>query len=152
MTLLDYAKQFHNFDIFLVLIDDAGYTDEDIMNKFDVSKQRIYDARKRITPILKAIETIEGKKDMRNSDVQLIIDAFMNAFGTTKATAYDRYAAKRLHVKYEAKNIVLLINAVASLADEQYYPTINSVSQLENKLPQVVGFVGRHSTNKVIEL
>lgn len=152
MTLLEYVKQYHNIDLFLVLVDDAGYTDDEIMVKYNVSKQRIYDARKRVEPLIKALEIIDGKKDKRDPNIQLIIDTFSEQFGTTKVALYDRYAAKRLHVKYTAVEVSKLIKVLASLSDEMYFPTVNSVSQLENKLPQVVEFVKKHSDNKIIEI
>jgi predicted DNA-binding protein YlxM (UPF0122 family) len=153
VTFLEFAKQYHNFDVFLVLIDDAGYSDDEIMSKFDVSKQRIYDARKRLDPIINALESIQPyKRDMRDQNIQLIIDTFAKEFGTTKSTPYDRYAAKRLHVKYEASKIAEAIKALASLRNEPYTPTVNSVSQFETKLPQIIGFLGQHSNNKMIEL
>jgi predicted DNA-binding protein YlxM (UPF0122 family) len=153
MNLLDYTKQFYNFNIFLVLLDDSGLTDDDIMTKFDVSKQRIYDARKQLEPLIKALETIDAKQDKRDPNIQLIINTFADCFGTTKSTAYDRYAAKRLHVKYTAPEIAKLIEALSNLMDDQYAPTVNSVVQFENKLPQIVKFVrSKTDSAKMIDI
>ncbi len=152
MTLLEYTKQYHNFDIFLVLIDDAGYSNEEITEKFEVSKQRIYDARKRLEPIIKALESIDPyKRDMRDKNVQSVLDAFSEAFGTTKASRYDRYAAKRLYVKYE-EDIIKIIDALAACATDKYAPVVNSVSQLEEKLPQIAKFLKTKSENGMINL
>lgn len=151
MTTLDYAKQYHSFDVFLVLLDDAGYTDEEIMTKFEVPKQRIYDARKRVEPILEALKQVDPyKRDLRNKDVQSIIEAFMTAFGTTKASEYDRYAAKRLHVKHGTENMIKVINSLAAHAGEQYCPSINSVTELENKLPSIIAYLKKQSGSMVV--
>lgn len=152
MNFLDYSKQYHNFDIFLVLLDDAGLTDQDIMDKFVVSKQRIYDARKRLEPVIKGLENIDGKVNKSDPNINLIIETFKDSFGTTTSSQYDRFAAKRLHIKYTAESTASLIKALANLADLSYYPTVNSVSQFEKKLPQVVKFVKDNSQSGVIEL
>lgn len=153
MTFLEFAKQYTNFDIFLVLIDDAGYTDEEIMDKFEVSKPRIYDARKRLEPILAALSTIEPyRRDARDTNVQLIVDAFSEAFGTTKTSRLDRFAAKRLHVKYGCRDVVQAIKALANSADDQYVPVVNSVVQFENKLPQIIRFLKNKSGGSMVEL
>jgi len=153
MTFLEYAKQYHNFDVFLVLVDNAGYTDEEIAEKFEISKQRIYDAKKRVEPILSALEAIEPyKRDMRDKNIQSIVDAFCEAFGTTKASRYDRFAAKRLHVKYGAENIIKIIQALAAKGGERYAPVINNVSQLEAKWVQVGKFLNNEAENGIINL
>lgn len=150
MTFLEYAKQFHNFDVVLMLVDEAGMTDEEIMTKFDVSKQRIYDAKKRLDPIIDALSDVSPRKDNRNKDIQHIIDAFETAFGTTKSNAYDRYAAKRLFVKY-GEDIINVINALANHGGEKYCPVVNNVAMLENKLPQIVAYL-KQNNSQVINL
>lgn len=153
MTFLDYAKQYHNFDVFLVLIDDAGYTDEEIMEKFQISKQRIYEARKRLDSLIQSLTQVEPyKRDGRDPNIQSIIDAFLSCFGTTSASKYDRYAAKRLHVKYGAEKIVNIIQALSQKAGEPYAPTINSVSDLEKKWPQVGQFLNRQTNDRMVDL
>lgn len=153
MTFLEYAKEYHNFDVFLVLVDNAGYTNEEIMEKFDVSKTRIYNAKTRLAPILKMLETAEPpRKDMRNKDVQTIIEAFTKAFGTTKVSAPDRWAAKRLHVKYGADEVAKVIQALASRGGDQFAPVVNSVSELENKWVSVGKFLSNQTTRGMIEL
>lgn len=152
MRFLDYAKTYHNFDVFLVLLDDADYTDEAIMSTFEVSKQRIYDARKRLDPVIKSLETVnEYKRDMRDPNVQSIVEAFSAAFGTTKVSRTDRFAAKRLHVKHGADNVVKIINALANKSDNKFAPTVNSVTQLEEKLVSIVKFL-KGTESKMIEL
>lgn len=150
MTLLEYAKQFHNFDIFLTLVDDAGLTDQEIMDKFEVSKQRIYNARKQTDILMAALENIIPKRDNRDPDVQLIVDTFMECFGTTRVSPYDRYAAKRLHIRHQARVVSDIIKALAHHAGEQYCPTVNSVSDLEKKLPSIMSFLKKQQTNTLV--
>lgn len=153
MKFLDYAKQYHNFDVFLVLIDDAGYTDEEIMEKFEVSKQRIYDARKRLEPVFKALEQIQPyKRNVGDPNINMIVQAFADTFGTTKVSAYDRYAAKRLHVKYGAETIVKVIKALGQFGGEQYCPVVNNVSQVEIKWVQIGKFLQTQSGNGVMDI
>lgn len=152
MTLLEYAKAYHNFDIYLVLMDDAGYTDVEIMDKFSVSKQGIYNARKRLEPIIASLSGLASpKRDLRNKDVQTIVEAFMTAFGTTKTTLHDRYAAKRLHGKYGAQNVATIIQALASHPGK-FAPTVNSVYELENKWVSVGKYLQSESNTGVMEL
>lgn len=58
MTFLEYVKKNHKLDVFIVLLDKAGYPDQEIMRLFKISKQTIYDVRKNMDPIIKAIEEI----------------------------------------------------------------------------------------------
>lgn len=153
MTILEYTKQYSaNFDWFLVLLKDLGFTDDEIMTKFIVSKQRIYGARKRLEPILSVLPTISARKDMRDPDVQTIIEAFQTAFGTTNVTKYDRWSAKRLHAKYGAANVIKVINALAPLTGEKFAPVVNSVQELETKLVSVSKFLNTKSNEITIDL
>lgn len=151
MKFLDYAKQYHNFDVFLVLMDDAGYTDDEIMEKYEVSKQRIYDARKRLEPVFKALEGVDPyKRDGRDKNIQSIVDAFSEAFGTTATSQYDRFAAKRLHVKHGAEGIIKVINALAANAGQQYCPSVNSVSEIEKKWVTILQFLKKQTTSNMV--
>ena len=98
------------------------------------------------------IEAPKVKVDARNPDIQTVIDAFAESFGTTKHTKYDRFAAKRLHTKYTVSEVVRLIKALAAKSNEKYCPSVNSVSQLEDKLPQVVKFLQGQPDNTEVEL
>lgn len=154
MFFLDYAKQYHNFDVFLVLLDDAGYTDEEITTKFDVSKQRIYDARKRLETVIESLKDAEPyKRDMRDKNILIISEAFQKAFGTTKVTNFDRYAAKRLYLKHTTDAIVAIINALAAHAGEEFCPIVNSITAIENKLPSIIAFLKKQQNiSTMVEL
>lgn len=144
MRVIDYAKQFQNYDVIIVLFDELGFTDEDIAMKLEISRQGIYNARKRISSLLEALKHIEATNtpDKRNPDVQAIVDAFSESFGNTKTSQYDRFAAKRLADKYGADAIVKVISSLARAADK-FAPSVNSVSDLDKKFPQI----GRYLTS-----
>lgn len=155
MNFIEHLKRHDNFDLFVLMMDELGYTDEEITTKLDISKQRIYDAKKRLEPLLEALQAIGDPKPVvyGNPDIATVVEAFKKAFGTTKVSRYDRYAAKRLAEKHTADKVVHLINALAAGADDQYAPSINSVSQLEEKLVSVVQFVKKKiDSNKVINI
>lgn len=151
MIFLDFVKQYYNFDIFLVLMYDAGYSNEEIMEKFQVSKQSIYNAQKRWGLIKKGLDTVDGKVNKSDPNINEIIETFQKYFGTTSASRYDRYAAKRLYLKHDTGKVVRLIQGLAAKSGEQYSPTVNNVSDIEKKLPQIVKFLQSQSTNTVIE-
>lgn len=134
-------------------MNDAGYTNEDLTERFEVSKQRIYDAKKRLEPILSVLDSAKTyRRDMRDKDVQNIVDGFSDAFGNTKTSMYDRYAAKRLHIKYDSSMVIKIIQALASHTTDKYAPTVNNVSQLEEKWVQVGKFLQTKSSEGMIEL
>lgn len=88
-----------------------------------------------------------------NHDVNTILEAFKNAFGTTKATRYDRYAATRLSKAHGVDTILVAIAGLANGQGEKFCPTVNNVSQLEEKWPSVVRFLrARWEGAKEIEL
>lgn len=55
MKLLDIVKLFYNLDLLIVAEKEAGTSNKEIMRKFEISKQRIYDARKRVSVIQKEL-------------------------------------------------------------------------------------------------
>lgn len=153
MRYLEFLKRYTSFDLFIVLMDDLGYTDEEITKKLEVSKQLIYDARKRLTPLIDALNSLADKPDPRNQDVQEVIDTFKEAFGTTASDSYDRFAAKRLIDKHTTKTIVTIIKAMSHYGGDKYAPNVNSVRDLEKKFVTVMNFLKRqNSSNQVMEL
>lgn len=74
-------------------------------------------------------------------DVNAIIDTFQEYFGTTKATKYDRFAAKRLAKKHTAKTVCEVIMALSQTTRYKFAPVVNSVSQLENKWVSVIRYL-----------
>lgn len=152
MRYLEYLKKYTYFDLFIVLMDDLNYTDDEITAKLEISKQSIYDARKRLAPLIEALNDLTDKPDPRNKDVQAVIDTFKDLFGTTASNSYDRYAAKRLIDKHTTETIVTVIKALAHYGDQEYAPTVNSVRELEKKLVTVMSFLRKQKGNQVVDL
>lgn len=154
MRYLDYVKQFGTFDTILVLFDELGYTDEEITTKLEVTKGTLYNARKRQEALLEALKNMNGitSQDKRNPAVQAIVEAFTENFGTTKATQYDRWAAKRLATKHSEEVIVKVIKALALYTGDKYAPAVNNVRQLEEKWVSVGKFLNNKAGSQVVEL
>lgn len=74
-------------------------------------------------------------------EINEVIATFKEVFGTTKATRYDRFAAKRLITKHGVANVKLVITALAAKGSAKYSPTVNSVSQLEDKWVSIVKYL-----------
>lgn len=92
-----------------------------------------------LTPAQDEPPVIYGDKD-----VNLIVGSFAELFGTTKTTRWDRFAAKRMarSDRYgNAEGIVALMKLYHSYSNEKYAPTVGSVSQFEEKLPNVVQYL-----------
>lgn len=76
-----------------------------------------------------------------NKDIDAITESFKTAFGTTKTSRYDRFAAQRLAEKYGSQAVCGITKLLAERAGEQYAPIVGSVQQLEQKWVQVLNFV-----------
>lgn len=76
-----------------------------------------------------------------NEEVTTVIEEFKKWFGTTKATKWDRFAAKRLVNKHGVPAVLRVIEALCSQSGHKYAPTVNSVSQLEEKWPGTIKFL-----------
>ena len=62
MNFLTHLKRHENFDSYIVLFDELGYTDEEITTKLEISKQLIYDSRRRLAPLMEALKSIGDPK------------------------------------------------------------------------------------------
>lgn len=76
-----------------------------------------------------------------NADIDQVVDGFQEAFGNTKTTRYDRFAANRLVAKYGAQSVVGVIKLLASLSADKYAPSVSNVVQLEEKWVNILNFV-----------
>lgn len=83
-----------------------------------------------------------------DADVDRVLAKFANAFGTTKITKQDRFAAHRLTRKYGAQAVTGIIQLLADNSKEKYAPLLNSVSDLEAKWVSVVNFTAKQITNR----
>jgi hypothetical protein len=142
MRYIDYLKLTDNFDKYLLFLDNLGFSDTEIATLCEVTTPTIHNAKKRQEPIIEALKTItaEAPTDKRNPDVQMVCQAFMTAFDTTKISKWDRFAAKRLADKHGADNIVKVITVLALNASDKYAPSVNSVRQLEEKWVNVSNY------------
>lgn len=76
-----------------------------------------------------------------NADIDQVVGGFQEAFGNTKTTRFDRFAANRLVAKYGSQSVVGVIKLLASLQSDKYAPSVSSVVQLEEKFPNILSFV-----------
>lgn len=86
-----------------------------------------------------------------DADIDMILEAFSEAFGTTKVTRYDRYAANRIAKKYSSQAICGIIRLLAESRSQKFAPVVNSVVQLEEKLPSIINFL-RDKNTEVIHI
>lgn len=153
MNLLDYIKKYHNLDLFIALLDEMNFSDEEIITKLSISKMTIYNAKERLQPLMTALATIDHKlPQYGNPDVNTIVDTFKERFGTTKTSKNDRFAAKRLAAKHGADNVARVIIALGDSVGDTYAPSVNSVQQLEEKWVSVGKFLNNKSSDNMVVL
>lgn len=75
-----------------------------------------------------------------NAEIDAVVEVFKKAFGTTKSTGYDRYAANRLIKKHGVQRIVDLIQLLRDNMDNKYCPMPSSLAQMEDKWISIVRF------------
>lgn len=76
-----------------------------------------------------------------NADIDKVVVAFADSFGTTRTSKYDRYAARRLVAKYGTDSVCGIIKMLAEKSGGKYYPVVNDISQLERKFVSVLNFL-----------
>lgn len=87
-----------------------------------------------------------------NTEVDAILENFTKAFGNTKTTKWDRWAAHRLAGKYGSQAVVGIIQLLAQNSTEKYAPTVGSVAQLEEKIVAVLSFLRKTSGNETLDI
>lgn len=87
-----------------------------------------------------------------DKDVEAIVGAFTDTFGTTKTSRNDRFAAHRLSQKYGAQAVVGIVRLLAENSTEKFAPVVNSVSQLEDKMPSVLNFLRNNQGEEPIDV
>lgn len=83
-----------------------------------------------------------------DSDTSLLVDAFQMLFGTTAPIRTDRFAASRLVKRYGVPFLVGVVEQLAARKQEKFMPTVNNLTQLEAKWPQVMRFVQSKGENE----
>lgn len=86
-----------------------------------------------------------------DKDVEAIVQAFGDTFGTTKVSKYDRFAAHRLAEKYSSQAVVGIVKLLAQSGNEKYAPVVNNVTQLEEKMPSILNFLRKTGGEEIIE-
>lgn len=86
-----------------------------------------------------------------DKEIDLVTETFSANFGTTKTTKQDRWAAGRLVHKYGSQSICGIIKLLAQNGQEKFAPVVNSVAQLEEKLPSVMSFLRNIKGTEEIE-
>jgi len=76
-----------------------------------------------------------------NADIDKVVMAFTDSFGTTKVSRYDRFAARRLVAKYGEQSVRGIIKLLADNSTEKYAPIVRNVAQLEEKWVSVLNFL-----------
>lgn len=85
-----------------------------------------------------------------DAEVDRVVERFGDAFGTTKISKQDRWAAHRLVNKYGGQSVVGIIDLLAAKQTEKYAPVANSVVQLEEKWPSILNFLRKNSNDEEI--
>ena len=174
MKHLDRLKKWHNSVVneMILVLDEKGYTDRQIMDTLEITKQTIYNTKKIYAPLTEAIRHIDASNlpvsrsssdlavhdnalvtnDKRDPDVQVIVDTFKESFGTTSVSKYDRFAANRLAKKYGSDAICKVIIFISQHQGEPYTPVIGSVAELDKKLVSVQAWFKRQREEGAIEL
>jgi|ERR1035437_8000597 hypothetical protein len=153
MKVLEFSKQLKIIDLIVLFLDEKGYSDAEIATIADISTQTLHATKKRLQPFCEALKLIESPPaEYGNKDINDIVNAFAKVFGNTKTTKYDRFASKRLADKYTSSEIVKVINALSLGANDKYCPVVNSVSQLETKLPNIISYFKKKSSDQIINL
>ncbi len=87
-----------------------------------------------------------------DADVDMIIQKFVDTFGTTKTTKQDRWAASRLAGKYGSQAVCGIIGLLGTLQTQKYAPVVNSVVQFEEKIPSILNFLRSTKGDEEIDL
>jgi hypothetical protein len=86
-----------------------------------------------------------------NADVDNIVVAFSDTFGTTKVSRADRFSAHRLARKYGSQSVVGIIKLLAEHNTERYAPVVGSIAQLETKWVSVLHFLRNLKGEEIID-
>lgn len=78
-------------------------------------------------------------------EIDQVVEAFKQTFGTTNTSRYDRFAAQRLVKNYGSQAVIGIIKLLASRSTEEFAPIVNNISELEKKWVSVLNFVRKQS-------
>jgi hypothetical protein len=86
-----------------------------------------------------------------NADIDKVVEAFTETFGTTKTSKPDRWAANRLVNKYGSQAVVGVVRLLGQHQGEKYAPVVNNVVQVEEKWVQILTFLRKQGSSGTIE-
>lgn len=153
MKYNDLFQQLKLSDLIALWLDEQGFSDSEIAGWTGLTPQTLHNIKNRAKPLTEALKQLEAPpSEYGKPEINKIINAFTKAFGTTKTTKWDRFAANRLDKKYGADEIVGAINALAAAQEDKYAPSVRSVSQFEEKLPNIVSYFKKRSNDQIINL
>lgn len=87
-----------------------------------------------------------------DADIDIIVEGFSQTFGTTKTSKQDRWAARRLADKYGSQSVRGIVRLLAEHSTEKYAPVVNTIVQLEEKMPSVLNFLRKLSGDEEINV
>lgn len=87
-----------------------------------------------------------------DKDIDMVVTKFTDTFGTTKVSRQDRWAANRLVQKYGSQAVCGIVDLLAKNSTEKFAPVVNSVAQLEEKMPSVLNFLRNIKGDETIEV
>lgn len=153
MKFIELAKQLSILDVMILNLDEKGFSDAEIASVLEITKPTIHNAKARNKTLIEALKMVESPPaEYGNHDVNTIINTFTKAFGTTKSTKWDRFAASRMAKKHGAELISGAMQALAQHSSDKFCPSVNNVSQFEEKLPSIAKFLNNKSADKEITL
>lgn len=79
-------------------------------------------------------------------DIDKVIETFKEAYGVTKITRYDRWAANRLVQKHGSQSICQIIRMLAEQAGHPYAPVPNNIVQIEEKWVAILSFLRKQGS------
>jgi hypothetical protein len=106
----------------------------------NVSKQIVYALME---------EGIIKTTNFGDKDIDDTVKLFKELFGTSKASSKDRYATKRMIDTHGVQNLQRVIVELARRSGGQYSPTVNSLSQLEEKWVSVTKYIVANNTQYI---
>lgn len=153
MKILELAKQLSVSDLIVMVLDEKGLSDSDIASVMEINPSTIHNIKKKHSELLVALKSVKTEPvEYGNKDVNKVINTFVESFGVTKTTKWDRFAAKRLSDKYTANKISEVIVALSAVQGEKFAPSVRSVSQFEEKLPNIISYFKKRTNDQVINL
>ena len=154
MRVSDFVKQVSIFDLVVLLLLEFNSDNAELTaTQTGVTRQTVTNIRNKNKIFTEALKENTAQVEYGNPEINTLLKAFSDTFGTTKTSRFDRYAAKRLITKHGADKILTLISELRKMAESKFAPSVNNVSDIETKWVQIIKFLGtQQEENQEIEL